>query len=95
MQFATGTLHLASQANAIVLPIIHLYRPRKNLRGPGEPLDGQWKNGPDDYRRILEAFVKTPGDLYHSAPEEYMGMYGHTVFECLLQELQGANPRTG
>ena len=92
MQFATGTLHLAAQANAIVLPIIHLYRHGRIYVGLGEPLDGQWENGPDDYRRILEAFVKLLEAYIIPHPEEYMGMYGHTVLNACYRSYKGQTP---
>jgi len=79
MQFATGTLYFAAQANAIVLPIIHLYRHGKIYVGLSQPLDCHWENGPDDCKRILEDFSKLLEKYIIPHPEEYMGMYGHTV----------------
>ncbi len=89
MQFATGTLHLAAQANAIVLPIIHLYRHGKISVILKEPLDGQWKDGPEDYKRILGAFAKLLETYIIPHPEEYMGMYGHTVLNDCYRAYQG------
>jgi Kdo2-lipid IVA lauroyltransferase/acyltransferase len=89
MWFATGTLHLAAQANAIVLPIIHLYRHGKIFVGLGEPLDDHWKNGSDDYPRILENFAKLLEAYILPHPEEYMGMYGHTVLNDCYRAHQG------
>ncbi len=89
MQFATGTLHLAAQTHAIVLPIIHLYRHGKIWVGLGAPLDGQWKNGPDDYKRILETFAKLMESYIIPHPEEYMGMYGHTVLNDCYRAYKG------
>jgi lauroyl/myristoyl acyltransferase len=92
MQFATGTLHLAAQASAIVLPIIHLYRHGRIYVSLGEPLDGQWENGPGDYRRILDAFAKLLESYIVPHPEEYMGMYGHTVLNDCYRKLKGQVP---
>jgi lauroyl/myristoyl acyltransferase len=79
MNFPTGMLHFALQANAIVLPFFHLYHRGKFKLIFKQPIDGDWKQGKKDYRRILEEFAKLLESYISSYPEEYMGIYGDTV----------------
>lgn len=88
MQFPTGTLHMAAQANAIVLPVIHLYRHGKIQLIFKEPMDRQWMRGLEDYERIAGEFAKLLESYILPHPEEYMGMYGHTVLDKCYRTLK-------
>jgi Kdo2-lipid IVA lauroyltransferase/acyltransferase len=79
MNFPTGMLHFALQANAIVLPFFHLYQRGKIKLIFKEPIDGDWKRGEKDYRRIMEEFAKLLESYIVAHPEGYMGIYGDTV----------------
>jgi lauroyl/myristoyl acyltransferase len=79
MNFPTGMLHFALQTNAIVLPFFHLYRRGKIKLIFKEPIDGDWKQGKKDYKRIMGEFAKLLESYISSSPEEYMGLYGDTV----------------
>lgn len=81
MQFPTGTLHMAAQTRAIVIPVIHLYRHGKIQLIFKEPIDRQWVQGPEDYERIIREFAKLMESYIVSHPEEYMGIYGPTVLD--------------
>lgn len=79
MDFPTGMLHLAHQANAAVIPFIHLYRRGKMTLIFKDPLDGGWKDGESAYRRILNEFAKLLEAFVLEYPEQYLGIYGPTV----------------
>jgi len=89
MQFPTGTLHMAAQANAIVLPVIHLYRHGRIQLIFKEPMDRQWMRGTEDYGRIAGEFAKLLESYILFHPEEYMGLYGHTVLDHCYRTLKG------
>jgi KDO2-lipid IV(A) lauroyltransferase len=89
MAFATGTLHLARQTNAIVLPFIHLYRHgRIELIFKG-PIDADWMHGEEDYRRMISEFTEWMESIILKYPEEYMGIYGDTVLDHYYREVKG------
>jgi lauroyl/myristoyl acyltransferase len=79
MNFPTGMLHFAFQTNAIILPFIHLNRRGKMKLIFQEPLDREWKQGNEDYQRIVRSFAKLLESYILAYPEEYMGIYGPTV----------------
>jgi len=88
MAFATGTLYLARQTRAIVLPFIHLYRHGKIQLIFGAPIDGGWKHGEEDYGRILSEFTGWMESIILKYPEEYMGIYGDTVPDHYYREMK-------
>jgi Kdo2-lipid IVA lauroyltransferase/acyltransferase len=79
MHFSTGMLHFALQADAAVLPFFHLYRRGKIKLIFKEPIDGDWRQGEEDYQRIMEEFAKLLEYYILAYPKEYMGIYGPTV----------------
>jgi lauroyl/myristoyl acyltransferase len=88
MAFATGTLYLAHQTNAIVLPFIHLYRHGKIELIFRAPIDVGWKNGEEDYRRMISEFTGWMESIILKYPEEYMGIYGDTVPDHYYREVK-------
>ena len=83
MRFPTGTLHLASEAKAIVLPFMHLFRRGKIRLVFSERLDRGWIDGEAGVDRILNDYILFLESYVRQYPEEYMGMYGQTVLnEC-------------
>jgi len=88
MAFATGTLYLARQTNAIVLPFIHLYRHGKIELIFRAPIDVGWKNGEEDYRRMITEFTGWMESIILKYPEEYMGIYGDTVPDHYYREMK-------
>jgi lauroyl/myristoyl acyltransferase len=89
MAFATGTLYLAHQTHAIVLPFIHLYRHGRIELIFKSPIDVGWKNGEGDYRRMISEFTGWMESIILKCPEEYMGMYGDTVLDHYYHEMKG------
>ncbi len=90
MAFATGTLHLAHQANAIVLPFIHLYRHGEIELIFRAPIDEGWKSGEEDYKRMISEFTGWMESIILKYPEEYMGIYGDTVLDHYYREIRKA-----
>jgi len=84
IRFSTGTLHLAFQANAIVIPFIHLYQGGKIRLIFHEPMEGPW-TGERDYRRVIESYAKLLESHVLERPEEYMGFYGNTILSDYYQ----------
>lgn len=85
MAFPTGMIHLAHQANAAIIPFIHLYRRGKITLIFKEPIDRHWKEGKGEYRRVLEEFTKLLESYIVMHPEQYMGIYGPTVLAYYYQ----------
>jgi len=85
MDFPTGMVYLAHQANAAIIPFIHLYRRGKITLIFKEPIDHHWKEGKREYRRILEEFAKLLESYIVTYPEQYMGIYGPTVLAYYYQ----------
>jgi KDO2-lipid IV(A) lauroyltransferase len=81
MSFPSGMLHFARKTNAIVLPFIHLYRHGKIRLIFEEPIDGDWKQGEKDYRRIMGDFAKLLEYYIRTYPESYRGLYGPTILD--------------
>jgi lauroyl/myristoyl acyltransferase len=79
MGFPTGIIPLAHQANAVVIPIIHLYHKGKVTLTFKEPIDNNWQEGEGEYKRIVEKFAKIVESYILSQPQQYMGIYGPTV----------------
>jgi len=79
MDFPTGMLCLAHQANASVIPFIHLYQRGKVTLIFKDPLDEGWRDGENPYQRILQEFVKLLETYILNYPEQYLGIYGPTV----------------
>jgi Kdo2-lipid IVA lauroyltransferase/acyltransferase len=79
IDFPTGIIHLAHQTKATVIPCIHLYHRGKITIIFKEPIDRGWKNGKEEYRRIVSEFAKTLETYILRYPEQYMGIYGPTV----------------
>ena len=79
MGFPTGMVHLAHQAKAAIIPFIHLYQRGKVTLIIKEPIDGHWRNGERDYKRIMAEFAKLLESYILTYPEQYMGIYGPTV----------------
>jgi Kdo2-lipid IVA lauroyltransferase/acyltransferase len=93
--FPTGTIHLAHQAKAVVLPFIHLYRRGKIGLIFKDPIDGGWINGEGDYRRIISEFSKLLESYILEYPEEYMGIYGDTVLDDYYRSGRGKEDELG
>jgi len=79
MDFPTGMIYLAHQANATVIPFIHLYQRGMTKLIFKASLDGHWKEGVEGYRRIITGFVKLLESYILTYPEQYLGIYGPTV----------------
>jgi KDO2-lipid IV(A) lauroyltransferase len=79
MDFPTGMVHLAHQANATIIPLIHLYRKGKTRMIFKEPIDGHWREGREGYRGIIAEFARLLESYILTYPEQYMGIYGPTV----------------
>ena len=88
MDFPTGMLHLAHQANAIVIPFLHLYRRGKTRLIFKEPLDGHWKEGVGEYKRIVTGFARLLESYILTYPEQYLGIYGPTVVSYYYRSYQ-------
>jgi KDO2-lipid IV(A) lauroyltransferase len=88
MDFPTGMLHLVYQANATVIPFIHLYRRGKMTLIFKDPLDGGWRDGEGAYQRILNEFVKLLEAYILDYPEQYLGIYGPTVLSYYYRSFQ-------
>jgi len=81
MDFPTGMLHLAHQANAALIPFIHLFK-RGNMRLIfKEPVDRGWKEGKGEYGRIVREFAALLESYVLRYPEQYLGIYGPTVLD--------------
>lgn len=85
MDFPTGMLSLAHQANAIVIPFIHLYRRGKTRLIFREPIDGSWEDGIEGYKRIIAGFATLLESHILAFPEQYLGIYGPTVLARYYQ----------
>jgi KDO2-lipid IV(A) lauroyltransferase len=81
MRFTTGTLYLAIQTDAVILPFVHLYRHGSLRLLFHPPINRPWSYGKEDYEHILTMFSRLFESAIRSHPEEYMGMYGPTVFD--------------
>jgi len=79
MGFSTGVISLAHQAQAAIIPFIHLCQKGKIILIFREPIDNNWKEGEKGYRRIVEDFVKIMESYILDQPQQYMGIYGPTV----------------
>lgn len=77
--FPTGIIPLAHQAQAAIIPFIHLYRNGKITLIFKEPIDDNWKEGEKGYRRIVEGFSKILESYILDQPQQYFGIYGPTV----------------
>jgi len=88
MDFPTGMVHLANQANAAVIPFIHLYQRGKTRLIFKEPIDGSWGEGAEGYKRIITEFVRLFEPYILTYPEQYMGIYGPTVLSYYYRSYQ-------
>lgn len=79
MDFPTGMLHLAYQANATIIPFIHLYRRGRITLIFKDPLNKEWRVEENAYQKILQEFVKLLETYILIYPEQYLGIYGPTV----------------
>ena len=79
MGFSTGIIHLAHQANAVIIPMIHLYQRGRIALIFKEPIDHDWIKGRDEYGRIVSEFAKLIETYLLALPEQYLGVYGPTV----------------
>ena len=70
---------VAPQANAAIIPFIHLYRKGKITLMFKEPIDDHWKEGVESYKRIVIEFGKLLESYILTYPEQYLGIYGPTV----------------
>jgi KDO2-lipid IV(A) lauroyltransferase len=77
--FPTGIIPLAHQANAAIIPFIHLYQNGKISLIFKEPIDNHWEKGKKEYKRIVEDFAKILESYILAQPQQYMGIYGPTV----------------
>jgi KDO2-lipid IV(A) lauroyltransferase len=77
--FPTGMLHFAHQAQARIIPFIHLYQGGKITLILKEPIDGLWAEGEREYGRILTEFAKLLEAYILTYPEQYYGIYRPTV----------------
>ena len=80
--FPTGVIALAHQANAAIIPYIHLYHKGKISLIFREPIDNDWKEGEREYKRIVEKFAKIMEYYIISQPQQYMGIYGPTILSA-------------
>jgi len=88
MGFPTGVVRLAHEANAAIVPMIHLYQGGRITLIFKEPIDHDWKEGTDGYRRIVSEFVKLMETYLLALPEQYWGIYGPTVMSEYYRSLQ-------
>lgn len=79
MAFPTGMIHLAHQAKAAVIPFIHFYERGKIQMIFKEPIDRDWVDEKDSYRRVIAEFARVLETYFATHPEQYMGIYGPTV----------------
>jgi len=77
--FPSAMVYFARQAKAAIIPFIHLYQRGKITLIFREPIDGHWRNGERDYKRIMAEFAKLLESYILTYPEQYMGIYGPTV----------------
>jgi len=88
MDFPTWMLHLAHQANARIIPFIHLYRRGKTRLIFKEPVEGHWEEGAEGYKRIITGFANLLESFILTYPEQYLGIYGPTVMAHYYQSYQ-------
>jgi KDO2-lipid IV(A) lauroyltransferase len=81
MEFPTGMLRLAHQANAAVIPFIHLFKRGKMRLIFEEPSDRGWEEGKEAYRRIVREFAERLEAYVLRYPEQYLGIYGPTILD--------------
>jgi lauroyl/myristoyl acyltransferase len=81
-------LYLAHQANASIIPFIHLYQRGKMTLIFKDPLDEEWRDGEIAYQRIVKEFVKLLEAYILKYPEQYMGIYGPTVLANYYRDYQ-------
>ena len=81
MEFPTGMLYLAHQANAAVIPFIHLFKRGGMTLIFAEPADREWIEGKEEYRRIAREFAELLESYVLQYPEQYLGIYGPTVLD--------------
>ena len=79
MKFPTGMIYYAHQADAVVLPFMHLYKRGKISLLIKRAVNNHWKNGKKEYNPIVTEFVKMLEHYIHKYPEQYLGIYGPTV----------------
>jgi lauroyl/myristoyl acyltransferase len=95
MDFPTGMVHLARQANASVIPFIHLYERGKITLIFKESLDEDWRNGEEAYKRILTEFANLLESYILDYPEQYLGIYGPTVLACYYRSYRDRDIQKG
>jgi lauroyl/myristoyl acyltransferase len=83
--FPTGMLRFAHQAQARIIPFIHLYQGGKITLILKEPIDGLWTEGEREYGRILTEFAQLLETYILTYPEQYMGIHVPTVLDDYYQ----------
>jgi len=79
MAFPSGVFHLARRAHAAVIPVIHFYEGGRIRLMIEEPIEEDWEQGEEGYRRIAERYARLVETHFVAHPEQYMGVYGPTV----------------
>jgi hypothetical protein len=74
---------------------IHLYQRGKITLIFKESIDGHWRNGERDYRRIMAEFAKLLESYILTYPEQYMGIYGPTVLSDYYRSQRKGFARAG
>ena len=79
MNFPTGMVYFAHQAEATIIPFIHLYKRGKISLIFKEPVNNHWRRGKAEYNTIITEFAKLLEYYILKYPEQYLGIYGPTV----------------
>jgi lauroyl/myristoyl acyltransferase len=95
MEFPTGMLRLAHQANAAVIPFIHLFKRGRMTLVFQEPCDRGWEEGKEAYRRIVGEFARCLEAYVLRYPEQYLGIYGPTVLDHQYRTSRKGSPPSG
>lgn len=79
MGFPTGLIHLARQAKAALIPLLHYYEKGRLRLILKERIDDHWEGGEEGYKKIVADYAKLLESSILSHPEQYIGVYGPTV----------------
>ncbi len=79
MNFPTGMIYFAHQADATIIPFIHFYRRGKISLIFKKPINNHWTEGKMEYNAILKKYAKILEHYILKYPEQYLGIYGPTV----------------
>ncbi len=85
MNFPTGMVHLAHQANAVLIPLIHLYDSGRITLIFKEPVNNNREDDLCGYNNIIRKYIEILEEYIIKYPEQYIGIYGPNVLSLYYQ----------